>query len=170
MCECSAAQLFSPHMGLVVLAAFACACLAAPAWLPDRTRCRWALLPCSSQRWKRRASSKLDCSSELQHDARSPQKSSSPPTRLLVLAAFACACLAAASRLLDRTYCRCALLPCSSQRWRRRASFCPDCSTLLHALLCHAHPVIRRDQEVSFRAKLHLLFPCSPPCSGRPGA
>ena len=34
-----------------------------------------------------------------------------------------------------------ALLPCSSQRWRRRASIWADCSTVLHALRCHVHPV-----------------------------
>ena len=79
-------------------------------------RCRWTLLPCSSQRWRRRASFWPDCSTELQHNERAPRQSSSPPTRLLVLAAFACACLEASANLPDRIRCRWALLPCSSQR------------------------------------------------------
>ena len=128
-------------MRLHVLAAFTCAYLAAPLKLLDRIRCRWAFLPCSSQRWKRRALLWPDCSTELQHEAKAPRKRSSPTARLLVLAAFACACLAAPAKLPDRTHCRWALLTCSSQRWRHRASIWPDCSTELHALRCHAHSV-----------------------------
>ena len=124
-------QSSSPPMRLLVLAAFACAYLAAPARLLGRIRCRWALLPCSNQWRRRRASFWPDCSKELQHDARAPRKSSSPPMRLFVLAAIACAHLAAPATLLDRIRCRWPLLPCSSQRWRRRASFSLDCSTEL---------------------------------------
>ena len=145
---------------LLALAAFACAYLAAPARLLDRTYCRWTLLPCSGQRWRRRASFWPDYSTELQHDARATRQSSSPCMRLLVLAAFACACLAAPLRPLDRICCRRALLPCSSQRWRRRASFCPDCSTVLHSLLCHAHPVFTMWHAwPSFICFFHALLP-----------